>query len=135
MKLYLAGPMRGYEDFNFPAFHARASELRAMGHEVFSPAEKDEEQFGAAAFRGSVELQETRAAAAGFDLRRALLMDLESICTNADGIALMRGWERSLGATAENAVARALNLRRFIEISGGGWAEIGQTSTLTDIRS
>lgn len=36
---YLAGPMTGLPDLNFPTFHARAAELRALGHEVVNPAE------------------------------------------------------------------------------------------------
>lgn len=40
MKVYLAGPMSGYPDHNFPAFHAAAKAWRAKGHIVFSPAEQ-----------------------------------------------------------------------------------------------
>ena len=129
MRLYLSGPMRGYEDFNFPAFHKNAALLRAMGHEVFSPAEKDEEQFGGAVFKGKVEIQEIKAAAVGFDLRKALLMDLEYICTRAEGICLLPGWEKSSGATAESATARALGLKRYIQ-NEEGWVEINPNGGL-----
>lgn len=127
MKIYLAGPMRGYHEFNFPAFKKNAAALRAMGHTVFSPAEKDEEQFGGAAFKGKVEIQDKVAAQVGFDLRKAFLMDLTFICEEADAVCLMEGWERSAGATAESATALALGLRRFIQTSlGTEWLEIGK---------
>ena len=37
MKLYLAGPMTGMPDDNFPAFLAMAVQLRAAGHDVTNP--------------------------------------------------------------------------------------------------
>lgn len=40
MKVYLAGPMRGKEDHNFPAFHFAAAKPREQGYEVFSPARR-----------------------------------------------------------------------------------------------
>ena len=36
---YIAGPMTGLPDLNFPAFHERAAELRAEGFHVENPAE------------------------------------------------------------------------------------------------
>lgn len=39
MKLYLAGPMTGLPELNYPAFHAAAAALRALGHVVVNPAE------------------------------------------------------------------------------------------------
>lgn len=118
MKIYLAGPMRGFPEFNFPAFHKYAAELRALGHEVFSPAEKDIEKHGDKAFKGDVDNQDDVASNAGFSLRAALQMDLDYICAEADGICLMTGWELSKGACAEAATAKALGLKRFIQTSG-----------------
>lgn len=115
MKLYLAGPMRGIPEFNFPAFHEAAAALRAMGHEVFSPAERDIERHnGVDISKGNTAGDETAAAAQhGFDLRVALGEDLEWICKHAEGIALLPGWENSKGANAEFATALALGLAVF----------------------
>ena len=112
MKLYLAGAMRGIPEFNFPAFHAAAARLRAEGHMVFSPAERDIERHGGVDISaGNVNGCEEQAAKAhGFDLRVALREDLAWICEHADGIAMLPGWENSKGATAERAAALALGL-------------------------
>lgn len=111
MKLYLAGPMRGYPEFNFPAFHTAAAQLRALGHFVFSPAESDNERHGKDISKGNQTGDETIAAKEhGFNLREALAIDLEFICKHAEGIALLPGWEKSKGANAEYATAQALGL-------------------------
>ena len=108
---YLAGAMRGIPLFNFPAFHAAAAMLRSMGHEVFSPAEKDNERHGTDISAGNATGSEEEAAEKfGFNLRVALAEDLAWICAHADGIALLPGWENSKGAKAELAVAVALGL-------------------------
>ena len=109
MWVYLAGPMRGYPDFNFPAFHAAAVKLRAAGHYVFSPAERDENEFGFGALKSATgDLADI--ASLGFDLRKALKHDLVWICQHADAIACLPGWEGSSGARAERAVGEALGL-------------------------
>ena len=43
LRLYVAGPMSGIPHLNHPEFDRMADLLRALGHEVFSPAEKDRE--------------------------------------------------------------------------------------------
>lgn len=112
MKIYVAGPMRGYPEFNFPAFHDAAARLRAKGHEVFSPAEKDKERHGGVDIsKGNATGDETLAALShGFSLRDALREDTEWICRHADAIALLPGWSTSKGANAERALAIALGL-------------------------
>src|SRR6266700_7527506 len=94
MKIYLAGPMRGVPMFNFPAFHEAAARLRAQGHEVFSPAEKDAEagQDG------------TKPA---LTISHYMAIDLPEVC-RADAVVLLPGWEKSQGATIEIAVGRAV---------------------------
>lgn len=112
MKIYLAGPMRGIAEFNFPAFYEAAHSLRNQGHEVFSPAEKDNERHGADISKGNATGSEEHASAQhGFNLREALGLDLEYICGHADAIALLPGWEFSKGVAAEKATAEALGLK------------------------
>jgi hypothetical protein len=109
MRVYLAGPMTGIPYFNYPAFHAAASELRATGHEVFNPAEHDTAMFGKD-ISNPAGCAETAAAEHGFDRRAVLKADLAWICDNADAIALLPDWEKSSGARAEYALATALGL-------------------------
>jgi hypothetical protein len=109
MKVYLAGPMRGIKNFNVEAFNEAAARLRAEGHIVFNPPEKDIEMFGADALKsetGSI----TDVAHTGFDHRAAMKADTAWICDHADAIALLPGWELSKGATAEKALADCLGL-------------------------
>jgi hypothetical protein len=94
--LYLAGPMRGYPFYNFPAFKEAAERLREGGWDVFNPAEHDLNN--------------------GFDpskpdshepLAHYLAHDLPEVCRR-DAIAVLPGWEESEGARIEVHVATAL---------------------------
>lgn len=103
--------MRGIPHFNFPAFHKAAAELRAQGHEVFSPAERDNEYYGTDISADNLTGDEALAHKQhGFDLREAMLRDCSYICLHAEGIALLPNWELSRGARAEKALAEALGL-------------------------
>lgn len=103
--------MRGIAEFNFPAFYAAAAALRAQGHFVFSPAEKDNERHGSDFSKGNLTGDEGLAAQQhGFNLREALGIDLGWICSDAEAIALLPGWQMSKGARAELAAAQALGL-------------------------
>jgi hypothetical protein len=114
MKVYVAGPMRGIPGFNFPAFNAATARLRAEGHEVFNPAERDSERHGVDISQGNAAgCEEIAAKEHGFDLRVALGEDLAFICAHADAVALLPGWENSKGACAERAAGIALGLIIF----------------------
>jgi Domain of unknown function (DUF4406) len=110
MRIYLAGPMSNVKDFNFPAFDAAAIKLRSEGHKVFSPADHDRENHGNDFGKGTSGKPE-EVANTGFSLRRALGDDLAWICSTADAIAMLPGWENSKGANAEHATAKALDLK------------------------
>ena len=101
MRIYLAGPMSGMPDLNFPAFERARNKLRAEGHEVFCPAEHAQQTEAVI----SAELNSAQAFR-----RRVLAIDFAWICANAEAIALLPQWERSTGATAERATGIALGL-------------------------
>lgn len=97
MKVYLAGPMRGYPELNFPAFAKAAAYLRAHGHEVFSPAENDIDK----GYVGK-PIEEIK--------RDCIMDDLTYIAREAEAIALLTGWKESKGVTVEVALANFLGL-------------------------
>jgi len=100
MKVYLAGPMSGKEDFNFPAFFEAAKKLRKRGHKVFNPAEEDLKEWK--------DLETIKKKA---NYRTCLKKDLSWICDRADAIALLPGWKKSKGVKVEKALADALGLK------------------------
>jgi hypothetical protein len=102
--VYIAGPMTGYPEFNFPAFFKAQALFEKNGWKVFNPAAKDEE-----AKVHEMEAFKTGDAAAsikeGFDYKAAFSWDCEKVI-NGDGIFMLKGWEKSTGARAEWAVAQ-----------------------------
>lgn len=88
MTIYLSGPMSGLPDYNYPAFDAAAATLRRNGHTVFNPTET----FGGATF-----------------LRKEQYLAVDYVAVQVcDGLVTLPGWESSVGATAERAVALSL---------------------------
>jgi len=111
--------MRGYDEFNFPAFRSAAKALRKHGYHIASPAEKDEtDGFDWAGTKGTTdELHK-----ANFQIHIALLADIEIIAAPlCVGVICLPGWERSSGAKAETAFAWAIGkpVRQFFEPSRG----------------
>jgi len=100
MKVYLAGPMSGIPQFNFPAFFAAAEQLRAVGFEVVSPAEIDNEEDKGAALAstdGDMRTIESKKTWGDFLARDVkLLAD-----TGIQGIVFLPNWQNSKGAKLE----------------------------------
>lgn len=113
MIIYIAGPMRGYPKFNFPAFDKAAEVLREMGYGVISPAELDRD----AGFN-----EDNERLPVGF-LQQAMRRDIQALL-EADAIMLLPDWEKSEGVAIELAVARALGLK-VLTFLGNGFAEEG----------
>lgn len=105
LRLYVAGPMTGIEDYNRPAFYDTAEAFRDGGYVVFNPADNDVRLFGSHEACDEA-INEDRQGA----LRIMLGSDLEFITQEADVIAMLPGWENSKGARAEHATAVALGL-------------------------
>ena len=90
-RIYIAGPMTGLPEHNFPAFHAAAERLRKAGWEVVNPAEN---------FGGRTNLPR----------ERYLREDVAQL-VRCDAVALLPGWEESRGAKLEYLLARELGLK------------------------
>ena len=88
-RVYVAGPMTGIPDFNYPAFNAVADQLRALGYEVENPAD-----------HGIVEGAQW-ADYMAYDLTRLGLCGV---------IALLPDWEHSKGARLEVLIAERLGM-------------------------
>ncbi len=89
MRIYIAGPMTGIPEFNFPAFHAAAAALRSMGHEAINPAE--------------VVTDTTTSWA------ECMRRDIPALLT-CEAVVTLDGWEKSKGANLEIHIARALGM-------------------------
>jgi hypothetical protein len=115
-KVYLAGPMTGIPEFNFPLFKEAAELLRTWGYDVFSPGENDlANGFDPTGFTGDEKLADH-----GFSLRDALGADLEFIAKHATAVYVLPGYEQSRGVAAELALARALDIPiRLLNVEGG----------------
>lgn len=81
-RIYLAGPMTGLPEYNYPTFNAEAARLRALGYHVENPAENPEQSSWEDYLRQAI--------------RQMLTCDM---------VALLPGWEGSRGAGFERSVA------------------------------
>jgi nucleoside 2-deoxyribosyltransferase len=97
---YIAGPMRGYEDFNMHEFDRVAELLRSRGFKVVNPIDIDREK--GVELHGKSEIEEL-----GWDrvdMINVIQRDIEALLGCSD-IVLLQGWRDSVGACAELGVA------------------------------
>lgn len=96
--VYIAGPMTGIPDWNFPAFHEAAERWRAAGWIVVNPAETDDG-----------DTTKPRAYYMRLDIQKVL---------EVSAVAALPGWHNSTGATLEVAVAREIGIPVYDAITG-----------------
>lgn len=114
--IYIAGPMTGYEKFNFPAFDAARDLWISRGFLVFNPADHDRKLLGKTSDWLPDESDSTGPWKAWSipnapTLRQMLGADLAWIAEHATDLALLPNWENSKGAKAEWSLALALGLK------------------------
>lgn len=112
-KYYLAGPMSGYPQFNFPLFISAAADLRARGYEIVSPAELDAENGIDKQAMESADGDASKLTQTWGDL---LSRDVKIVADQVQGIIVLPGWERSRGARLE-AFVGLLSKHKFYEYS------------------
>jgi len=92
MRVYIAGPMTGLPEHNYPAFNTMAERLRALGHHVENPAENPVPP--CKSWRGYMR------------------MAIAQLVT-CDAVALLPGWGASKGARIEARLAADLCLNVY----------------------
>jgi hypothetical protein len=117
MRVYIAGPMTGIPEFNFPAFDRAAATWLQAGWDVISPADLTRtywrQHFGEEFDPSNMD---PRIAAGGDIYREFLRHDIAEIA-HCDAIALLPGWEKSGGVAKELTVARLLGLQELDAIT------------------
>lgn len=88
MRIYLSGKMTGLPLMNYPAFHAEAARLRALGYEVENPAENPPQDSWSAYMKQSCAQMLT-----------------------CDAIAVLPNWSLSKGARIEVQLAFQCGMR------------------------
>jgi hypothetical protein len=130
MKIYIAGPMSGHEDWNFPAFFEAEEQLKELGYETLNPATNDGANLETA-IQNAISARDSGATWAGY-MRR----DLHSLSLS-DAVCVLPDWKSSKGASLEVQVAQALGIPIYILKDGvltprvtvigiAGWARSGK---------
>jgi hypothetical protein len=111
--VYIAGPMRGFPKYNFPAFDAAKKKLSPIFKTVISPADLDRD----AGFVLPKGYKDWDKLPEGFDFEEAQKRDIAAVM-KVDAVYMLRGWQWSKGARAEHALAEWRGIKRFYQEHG-----------------
>lgn len=99
MRVYIAGPMTGFEAYNLHAFQRAQREWRLRGHDAIIPFESNstvwQRHFGREfdPYTDSCDW--------GDPLLRELFVEDVAYLLSADAVAVLPGWQKSKGALLE----------------------------------
>ncbi len=99
MRVYVAGPMTGLPEHNYPAFHDAADRWREAGHLVLNPAELDQPDPSAPVVHDELAL-----VLASDYYKRDIGAMLQF---RVEAVAVLPGWQSSIGAQLEVTCAKA----------------------------
>lgn len=95
-RIYIAGPMTGLPDYNYPKFLRVEEDLKRMGYKhILNPARIANGETGKCY---------------SYYIRESL-----NLIKNADVVVFLNGWENSKGANLEHHCATLMNLKLFDE--------------------
>lgn len=103
MKVYIAGPMRNYPNFNFDSFDEAYTRLWAKGYIPISPTDLDR------IHEGWEQYPPENLVIDDALKRRVIRRDIDAIF-ECDAIYLLHGWKSSEGVAVELALANYLGL-------------------------
>lgn len=107
MKLYIAGPMSGHPDWNYPAFFTAETELHGLGHGTINPARTDGDTLAAALASAGNPDNPNRSH------EYYLKIELPQMI-GCDGLVVLPGWQKSRGARLEVEIAQALSMPLYV---------------------
>lgn len=93
-KIYVAGPMTGHLDMNFPAFNDAEVQLMFEGWEVVNPV--------------NINPDPTT------PWKECMARDIQAL-VDCDAIYMLKGWVNSRGASLEHMIATELGLEIYYE--------------------
>ena len=113
IKAYIAGPMRGMYRYNYAGFSRVEKLLTDHGIEAINPHTLDKEQtkFDITALPDNTDWEKLPA---NLDLKDVVKRDLSALI-ECDIIVMLNNWQYSIGALAEENVARWANIPRTFE--------------------
>lgn len=102
MKVYIAGPINGYDNMNRDAFAHAAKILLELGHEPVNPHDVPPLDHGVEPCRGET-------AQGGHSYGCYMIPDIRALL-ECEGYTLLSGWQNSKGAKVEEQVAKICGL-------------------------